>query len=256
MRIYDFYENVEDSTNLGRLFNRTLKSTLIMRIVSAPKVFEPDSEMRMHQIVGFYDSCLIELYLHSVIQRLNEWKNKSIDYCNEFDCSWQYYAASRRLESINKYGGDEDDYDEDNNIIMIGKERLKSYSIVSEMRCKDTRDIFMDTTNKDLGVLYSAVIADGKFNVQDIFKKATGKTIATYRQDENGDIVENKFGEDVMRTTNKKIASEDMVSVLKAVFLCVHKLIEEVKGLKENADNKKFFTSLPGRIDRIFELEI
>ena len=257
MRIYDFYENIEDSsTNLGRLFNRALKSTLIMRIVSAPKTFEPDSKMKMHQVTSFYDSCLIELYLHSVVRRLNEWKNKAIEYNTEFGCSWEYYAAAQRLESINKYGGDEDDYDEDNNIIMIGKERLKSYSIVSEMQCRDTRDIFMDTTNGDLGVLYSAVLADGKLNVQDIFKKVTGKTITTYRQDENGEMVANTFGGDTMWNTSKKIASEDLASVLKSVFGYIHELIKDVKGLKEDADNKKFFTSLPERIDKIFRLEI
>ena len=253
-RMYDFYEDVDDSTNLGKLFNKALKATLLMRIVTAPKVFESDSEMRMWQITGFYDSCLIELYLHSVIQRLNEWKNRAIEYCSEFSCSWEYYAATQRLELINKYGGDKDDYDENDNIVKAGEERLKSYSIVSEMQCRDIRDIFIDTTNDDLDTLYSAVIADGRFNIQDVFKKATGKTIVTYRKDENEEMVANTFGEDVMRNTNNKIVSEDLTSALKAVFGCIHELIVNVKGLKENADNRDFFMSLPARIDGIFEL--
>ena len=254
--MYDFYESVDDSTNLGKLFNRALKATLLMRIASAPKTFEPDSEMKMRQVASFYDSCLIELYLHSVVRRLQEWKCKAIEYCAEFDCNWEYYAAAQRLESTKKYGGDKDDYDENGNIVNVGKGRLKSYSIVSEMKSEDSRDIFMDTTNDDLKILYSTILVDGNFSIQDIFKKATGKTIATYRQDENGDMVQNTFGEEAMHKVNSKVAGEDLVGVLVVVFHRIHELIKEVKKLKEDNDNREFFTSLLGRIDGIFDLKM
>ena len=130
-------ERVDNSTKLGKLFNRCMDSVDTMRIISSPVDFSEKENTNV--AVMFYDSCLIELYLHSVIDSLNRLRSIANKYINEFGCNWKYYATCNRSDLIQEYGGDENDYDDSGNIVPATDEKLISYSIVSDIQSEHNK---------------------------------------------------------------------------------------------------------------------
>lgn len=113
MRDKPFYEllsRIDDDSLLANFFNKVLGNLDMARIISAPRTFRhKDDENSRYCIDLFYDTCLWEMYLHQFIYKLRGWIKTLDEYLTEFGGSWKYYASSKRIESVNEYGGDDDD---------------------------------------------------------------------------------------------------------------------------------------------------
>ena len=110
MRDKPFYEllsRIDDDSLLANFFNKVLGNLDMERIISAPRTYRhKDDENSRYCIDLFYDTCLWEMYLHQFIYKLNGWIKTLDEYLTEFSGSWKYYASSKRIESVNEYGGD------------------------------------------------------------------------------------------------------------------------------------------------------
>lgn len=174
---YGLLSRIDDDSLLANFFNKVLGSLNTARIISAPSTFRnKDDENSRYCIDLFYDTCLWEMYLHQSIYKLRGWIKTLDEYLTEFGGSWKYYASSKRIESVNEYGGDDDDYNEDGSVKVmdIPNDRLEPYSVIRELVCDDWTDIVQETIPKDLERLYGCLQAEANLSIADFFQGQNG----------------------------------------------------------------------------------
>jgi len=257
---YSYFKQVEHDSKLGTLFNLAIQKMSLSRAVCAPERYPSGNkelaDMYERNSIIFYELCLGELYMHSIIDNLSNWITITNEYNNSFNSSWKYYASSKRIECINKYGGDDYyDFNEDGTInVNVDDEALKYYTVVNDLIPDSWRDIFMSTRVGDLEVIYNSIATYGNFNLKEMFS-SIGHDLKTYKH-EDGNIIENTWADEIINKTERSVAAESIGTGLMYTFKAVNDLIDEVKSLPITEDNKGFFLSLPNRIDNIFNLKI
>lgn len=109
---YEFFETIDHDSSSAFFLNKVFKSMHLARLVSAPKVFggsdpsvkKKKDRLKEQEYRMFYQTCLFELYAHSLIRKIEDWQKILDEYLNDYSGSWEYYARSKRLESIKEYG--------------------------------------------------------------------------------------------------------------------------------------------------------
>lgn len=235
---YSMNKRIDNNSNLAAFLNEVLKSTNVARIMCSPRIFqERDKRMRKESKKNtqrFYQLVLFEMYSHALVSRLNEWVTNICEYIREFNGSWEYYARSKRLSSIDEYGGNPDDYNEDGTIkVDVGHDKLKSYSIISELIYSDNEDLVQDTNAQDLYWIYTFIRANGSFCITDIFKG-----LKTYKC-VDGEMVENNLDDNVFRKVSRQQGSEDMCCQLFSIITLVNRMVNELSKASHTSDNKE-----------------
>jgi len=254
---YDFFSNVDEETNLGKLFNKAFHDCQLPLMTSAPVTFSFLARKDMSvSAMQFYRLCLSEMYMHSIIENLLSWKKEVVEYNTEFNSSWKYYASAKRMDSIRQYGADEDDYNADGSIkTKVSNRILKSYSILETLLQRGWTNIFIDTYPTDMLFFCRLIIASESISINDVFRNMEKQPITIYRK-EGDKMIACDWVDEIMMKTERRIAGEELADILFGVFVTVRKLIDEMLALKPTMDNKEFFTDLPGRIDDILNLRI
>lgn len=125
----EFMEPIKSELPLAKSFNRILMNLSLLRSMSIPRTFgDATGELAAFKMRSYYETVLWEKWLHGVFKRLVEWTNIIKEYFDEYSGSWEYYALSKRLDYLNKYGSDDkEDYDPDSSIKTHGitHEQLK-----------------------------------------------------------------------------------------------------------------------------------
>lgn len=239
MRGYDRFSRIEDSSHLALLFNEVLSKLDIVRLVSAPSTFERLESLEQDFRL-FHETCLWEMYLHGVIEKLNHWIEILDEYESEFNSSWEYYASSKRIEAIKDCGGDESDYDSDGNIRTQGlsHEDLKCYTIVYNLVSDDWRDIVLETTPEQLDYLTLALERQAKTSLAEIFKKVFKQDLSMYKQDKDGNMVKMNFSDHVMQKASDELLADDLSSIVLFVCRGIQLLIKRIRELDAFSDNK------------------
>lgn len=149
---YDIMCRVEEDCTLAIYFNKVINELDIVKILFAPKTFEDTKEENRDFAERFYQSCLWELWFYRSLSRLHEWDDTLNKYFSEYEGKWKFYACSKRIESINEYGGEESDYNEDGSIrtLNLTEDDLRHHTALGEMVQDDWRDIVQETTCADL----------------------------------------------------------------------------------------------------------
>lgn len=253
---YDFLSRIKDEGRLAFLFNKIIKRLNITRIMSAPKTFEDLEKEYVAKM--FYSTCLWEMYLQGVIDKLKSWMQTLEEYETEFSSSWKYYAASRRLSSIKEYGGDEGDYNEDGTIRVSGisNKELESYSVLGVLVFEDWRDIVQETELKDLAGLIAALQTDANFSLLDALKDCTEIDLPTYKQDKNGNMVQMTFAELALQKTIKGNSADDLSSVL--LYACneIQSIIRSIRNLDKCKDNRQELIDIKKRAENLYNFKI
>lgn len=196
-----FSEKFEETSNLSYAFNQAQKKLHLKRMIIAPSNtqsngFNVNDEIIKEFALGFYYHAMFDVYCSSVIEHLTKWKKDAEEYISEFNCSWKFYALSRKLKSIKEYGADEDDYDKNGNIKeSFTDEELKSWSIVEGWR--GYNDIIFFTNQDDLNMIYNTISTDAIFTIEKMFEDF-GTPVKTYHQNEQGEMIENTFADNVI----------------------------------------------------------
>ena len=251
---------MDEACKLGKFFNIVFDNLGIGRMLFCPKFYRPtdgkNTETTAISSVFFYELCLGELYLHSVIKGLNRWKGILGEYNGEFQGNWKYYALSKRMNSIRLYGGDEDDYNPDGSVrTEVDNERLSCFTVINDL-IPNEKDLFKDSRPSDLSYFARMLITCGKIDIGDIFKSCFGKKLLTYRMEE-GKMVENSFSEEILIRIENENSAFLVANTLFAVCKRVRELVDGVKGLDRYEDNREFLSSkLPAGINGLLNLEV
>jgi len=252
---YRFFTLINDSTLLGKLFNQVFKELTIIRAISAPDTTTDNGWNNKERAHLFYEMCLIETYLHSIMDNLTMWQTVCEKYANEFNFSWKYYALSQRIEQINEFGGEKEDYNEDGSIkIDITDNELINQTVVIDLANPHFKSIFLSTTPMDCFAICHMIINTG--NILDFLKDKTGKPLTTYRKGKNGELIENDWADKVMQKSREQLLQENTAVSFWSVLFAVRSLIDQIEKLPKTEDNKEFFQLLPKKIEDIFNLKI
>jgi hypothetical protein len=258
---YEFFERVDDGSNLGKFFNKVFDKLGTSRILFSPRYYEREGKegtgVQAASPIPFYELCLGELYLHSVISGLNRWKEILGEYNGEFQGRWKYYAHSKRMDSIRRYGGEEDDYNPDGSIRMkVDNERLSCYTVVEQLVSSDYRDIFTETGPENLLKFAHYIVIGESMDTASMFKHCFGKRLPTYRM-EDGKMVENRYSEELLMRIERTDTACLVANILLEVSSRIKYLTDAVRDLDKYQDNGTFLkTILPSEIDRLLNLEV
>lgn len=242
---YNLLFRIEDKSKLACLFNKVLDKLDMARIISAPKIFERDETYELDAEL-FYDTCLWEMYLHGVISKLNYWRSILDEYESDFQLSWKYYASSKRLESIKKYGGNDEDYDTEGNIKSLGlaNKDLVCYTVIADLIQDDCIDIVQDTKPEHLDGLCSALQVHAKMSIADMFKEFFGKEIPTYKQNKNGEMEEMTFADKVLLKASNESQADSLSAVVLLTCQSIQAIIDKIRKLDKFQDNKGEISSI------------
>ena len=260
---YANFAEIENESNLAKFFNMVFEKLETFKMISSPDLHAYNdlysakgktSEVVKNASILFYEACLLENYLHSIIEHLTDWKEKAIRYNSEFSGSWRFYAIAEHRDGIKEYGGEDTDYNKDGSIRTdFTDEELKGADIVSQM--VDYNHIFLTTKPEHLYLIYNLLLNIGDTNIFKFFENQ-GIPLSTYSRDENGNMVKNTWADEKCMEAKDQHICDTLAEMLYSVVAEVSGLVVEVEKLKYNSDNKKFFTELPERINAIMDLQI
>lgn len=236
---YDVMCNVNENCVLAVYFNKIIGELDIVRIFSSPRTFEDTKQENKDYSAIFYQTVLWELWFHGVVERLNKWNEMLNEYFSEYEGKWKFYACSKRLESINGYGGEESDYNEDGSIrtLNLTEDDLIHHTVLSKMVQDDCRDIVQETTYVDLQYMISCLKAHASFSLPDAFKDFFGKEITTYKQDENGNMVPMSFADKAMDKAVEQYTADGMAASITLVCEFIQRIIRDIRAMDKFSDN-------------------
>lgn len=237
---YDVMCNVNENCVLAVFFNKIIGELETVRIFSSPRTFEDTKKENKDYSAIFYQTVLWELWFHGVVERLNEWNEILNEYFSEYEGKWKFYACSKRIESINEYGGEESDYNEDGSIrtLNLTEDDLRHHTALGEMVQDDWRDIVQETTCADLQYMISCLKTHASFSLSDAFKECFGKEIATYKQDENGNMVPMSFADKAMDKAVEQYTADGMAIGITLVCEFIQRIIRDIRAMDKFSDNR------------------
>lgn len=255
MKEYSLFSHIEDNSNLAHLFNTVLNKLDIFRIISAPITFEKKGKTERNFEL-FYDTCLWEMYFHEVVNKLKHWIEVLDEYEAEFGSNWEYYASAKRLESIKKYGGEAEDFDNDGNIRTQGltHEDLKHDTVVSDLIQDNWMDIVQETLPEHLEGLIIAIKAKAKISFAEVFKNATNRDLPIYKQDKDGNMVKMNFSDHAMQKASDEVLADDLSSVVLFVCRSIQLLVKRMRELDQFSDNKNELRAIRNDVSALLGL--
>lgn len=259
MIFHEFYKPIEHESNLAKLFNMVFEELATLRQISSPSyqtytLYNRYSKEGSAPAIMFYEILLLEVYLHSIIAYLPEWKEKAMRYNSEFSGSWKYYALAEHIDGIKEYGGEESDYSDGSIRSNFTDEELKGSSIKEQLT--GYNHILLTTCQGHVLPILHILKQRSQFNVFKMFETCFGKKLKTFREDKNGYMIENTWVDEAIQTAKEQVVSDDIADMLSSVVLNLQFMIADINKLRFNRDNKAFFAKLPGKIDNLLNLEI
>lgn len=238
---YEIFNKIEDDCRLASVLNKAMESLGTARIISAPRFFDDMNREKDHT---FCQLLVFEKYLKEAVWKLHQWDKLIGEYMKDFEGSWEYYARSKRIDSIKKYGGGGYDYNEDGSIRKdVSKEVLLLYTIPSDLYQEGVGDIVFLTKPKDLWFITRLFKVNAELSFKDIFKNAAGVDIPTSHL-ENGKIVKDTWIDDVENKACRQLDAESYVAIVLFVSFFFQNTIYKIKQLKPDQDNKEDLLSI------------
>ena len=250
-------KRIEDKSMLACMLNECLHNVDTIRIFSTPTTFKRNRDTGSTN--NAYCICLLfEEYAKQIVVRLRGIISAITEYETGFNSSWKYYAMSKRLEAINQYGGEEDDYDENGDVIKIGltDEQLFCYSIISDLYLDDWKDLAQETTPNDLSIVASVLNTSASITITDMFKQVCGKTILPTKINNNGEIVKMTREDVELDKITKQVDASDLSEILFLVCGLVQYVFHKIKTLPKDSDNKEDLKAIKEMCQAILNLEI
>ena len=252
---------VEVKCNLDTIINKVLKSFTTAAIISTPRTYDDVRNRNLFKNMSesYFLTVLGVEYLKELHKRLMKWEADIDEYMGEFGGRWKYYAASKRIEFLKEYSGDDEDYDPETGEIRtegLSDNAYEIFTILSEMFNTLSRDIIQDFLPTDvLNILY-AVEADASMDL----RKAFGvPDLPTYTRDEDGELRRMTFAEQELSLASNKIEADDVSTVIAFVtgavwYLC--NILRERQNEHMYEDNVEFLSDFRNKVEQLRTLEI
>ena len=257
----EFLEPIESDLPLAKAFTRVISKILLLRTMSLPRTFaDATGESAAFKMQSYYETVLWEKWLHGVFNRLKEWANIINEYVDEYSGSWEYYALSKRLDAINEYGSDDEDYNPDGTIKMhgIAHEQLKYYTVFSNLYY-DCVDIVQDTKPEDLYSLISALKANSQMSIIDILEEASGKKVESYILDESKSLRPATFADKVEIKVSGMAEADNLSNLVYLIAQKMESLTAKIEAVYRSdgifRDNRGLLKGVLQEVSKILNLK-
>lgn len=233
-------QHIESEQPLAIVFNKVISKITTLWIMTRPRIFDDiKGEEAAFKMMTYYQILLWEKWLHKVMQRLQEWTTTIDEYFDEFNGSWEYYALSKRLDFLNEFGGDDEDYNPDGSIKTtdITREQLKYHTVFSDLY-HNCVDIVQDTKPTDLYPLINAIEANSRVSIIDILQKVSGKEITAYTMGDDGHLRPVTFADRELHKVSEMVEAHDYGLVIYTTALLMEQL---TKGIETIAKSNTVF---------------
>lgn len=225
-------KHIESELPLAVVFNKVISKITVLWIVTRPRIFNDiKGEDGAFKMSTYYQILLWEKWLHEVVKRLQEWVTSIVEYFDEFNGCWEYYALSKRLEFIDEYGTDDDeDYNSDGSIKTEGitHEQLKYHTVFSNLY-HDSVDIVQDTKPTDLYPLINAIEANSCVSIFDVLQKVSGKEITAYTLGDDGNLRPVTFADRELHKVSEMVEAHDYGLVVYTTALLMEQLTKSIE---------------------------
>ena len=253
-------QHIESEQPLAIAFNKVISKITTLWIMTRPRIFDDTKgEEAAFKMITYYQILLWEKWMHEVVQRLQEWTTTIDDYFDEFNGSWEYYALSKRLDFLNEFGGDDEDYNADGSIKTtdITREQLKYHTVFSDLY-HDCVDIVQDTHPQDLYPLINAIEANSRVSIIDILQKVSGKEITTYTMGDDGNLRPVTFADRELHKVSEMVEAHDYCLVIYTTALLMERLTNGIETVaKTNTvflDNHDLLRAIQSDAEAILSL--
>ena len=233
-------QHIESEQPLAIAFNKVISKITTLWIMTRPRIFDDTKgEEAAFKMITYYQILLWEKWMHEVVQRLQEWTSTIDEYFDEFNGNWEYYALSKRLDFLNEFGGDDEDYNADGSIKTtdITREQLKYHTVFSDLY-HDCVDIVQDTKPTDLYPLINAIEANSRVSIIDILQKVSGKEITAYTMGDDGHLRPVTFADRELHKVSEMVEAHDYGLVIYTTALLMEQL---TKGIETIAKSNTVF---------------
>lgn len=254
--INEFNKRIRKQYPLSELFDKILEKLDILRIMSAPNSFEL-FKRRHNSSELYYRVSLVEFYFHTVINTLEDLDKTILKYLDKYPNEhWRKFAMDDKLEAIEEYGGEDEDYTEEGTVkSYFSDDELIHFSFPSRLRGL-MPNIVSDTQHVDLSIAYNILENENKFNAKNILSEFFNTNIETYSEDENGDIKKVDWAEERLIEAQEQFRSDTLYGTLKMFMLYLIGLVNDIKNLDPTEDNKDVFVTIRHNIERILNLNL
>lgn len=253
-RIYELMNKAEGDSQLAQFVNQTLKRLDVVRIFVSPTTFQEAHKRGRNHAKLFYETCLWEMYLTRLVEKLQDWVILTDKYFEEFSGEWKYYASANRLDAIKNGFGDDDDYDEFGNIVTenVPIEKLVIYAITNDLVQDNWMDIVQETRSEHLETMFRALLGRSKLDITE----ALGMNIPVYRQDKDGKMVEMTFADKALMKAQNGHADSWSVMGLNIIARNMHEMVEKVRSLKPDRNNVEELKGIRQLASRLLDMQI
>lgn len=228
----DLSRKIESESKLAQLFNKVLEMHQTQMTMFGPyyecmssfmqKTNGNDSKVAETISQGkeiYYRTLVLENSLHGIHMSICVSIKLLKRYLNKYGADWENYAMSNRLQTIEKYGGEDYDYDEVGNVLSkTGIEALKEFTIKSELS-NYIGASFKDEINPgevrgegigtstihDFSLIILTIENQTDFSIFKFFRKISDKPLPIYQKDENGNFRELNLADEVETEMNEDI---------------------------------------------------
>ena len=251
--------DIEETCNYDKLMNRFMHAFRTACIIMTPRTFEDQRRPTGPSMAfGHFTNILCVEWLRESSKRLKKWDETISNYFCEFSGSWKFYAAAKRLDMINEYGADEDDYDENGEIKKDGltDEELSPYTVLHELYDSSFRDIIQDFEPGDAYNFISTMKAEASLDLRDAFGK---RDIPVYSYDEEGELRKMTSEELDLQKISKEVDAGDLSIIFINACSVLWYICREFErmGKEHNCeDNRDFLHEMQYYVQQLMNLEM
>jgi len=251
-------DKITEKNTLDKFFNFCFKKNSTLTMMSEPRSYSIHIErkldrknMSMMAEMFYENECIHQWsrYISSTIEKhLSEIKR----YNTEFNGNWRDYAITNRLETIEEWGGEPDDYLDDTDIIIPAQndDKLASYSIVSDLQESDLKPVNVDIFRTFINGLR-------KNEDLNLFgPKGPLSEINRYIKKADGTMEVMSYGDKITSQIINENQCNKLADIFDSLLLKMNTVFGKLEMIKDKKHNKQFFINLEQDLTKILELDV
>ena len=253
-------QHIESEQPLAIAFNKVISKITALWIMTRPRIFDDTKgEEAAFKMITYYQILLWEKWMHEVVQRLQEWTSTIDEYFDEFNGNWEYYALSKRLDFLNEFGGDDEDYNADGSIKTtdITREQLKYHTVFSDLY-HDCVDIVQDTHPQDLYPLINDLEANSNVPITNILPQVSGKEVTAKIMGDEGKLRPYTFADRELHKVSEMVEAHDYGQVIYITALLMEQLTKGIETVAKSEtaflDNHEILRAIQSDAEAILSL--
>ncbi|MCU0444502.1 MAG: hypothetical protein MUE85_06250 [Microscillaceae bacterium] len=261
-----FLTPIAAEDKLAQLFNQYMQALTQVEIIFNPaydamsgfrEALQKSDALLYNKVFRVYELIVLQNSLKGFHQSMLDSIALIENYLQNFAGDWIHYASIQRMESIEKYGGDDEDYDEEGEIIFKqDAESLQYYTLYHELTYHIGGN-YQATLNpgeirgegigssaaEDFGMMTEMVRHKSSFSIFKFFEQQN-KPITGYQVDENGEMRPMDIADKLENEMNQDIRYGNLADLFEWAIDWGVQIRQAFEKISPWTDNREAFASI------------